>query len=184
MTDLSSAAPLRVAGTRTRAGNAMGRTRAALIEGALKSIAQHGTRGTSMAEVADLGQIARATLYNHFRRKNDIFYAVIEHEIEVLRAQALTQNSARDAIGSIARYLSTSAPLRTIVEREPAVVTVLTTINDHELWQQARSALTDVLAKYATSEPDATHVDVILRWLLTQIAAPSNDVDASIARLL
>lgn len=162
----------------------MGRTRAALIEGALKSITAHGTKGTSMAEVADLGQIARATLYNHFRRKGDIFFAVIENEIEEIRQRALDTDSLSAALAAIVGYLSTSTALATVVEREPATVAALTTITDHELWQQARSALTDVFAKFSTSEPDPIKVDVVLRWLTTQIASPSQELHASIAALI
>lgn len=162
----------------------MGRTRAALIDGALKSIAQHGTRGTSMAEVADLGMIARATLYNHFRRKGDIFYAVIEHEIEQIRVRALEAPTLPAALAAIVDYLGSSAALATVVEREPATVATLITITDHELWQQARSALSDVFAKFSTSEPDPVRVDVALRWLITQIASPSQDLSASISRLV
>src|SRR5439155_885 len=50
-----SALPQRAGGTRSRAGNAMARTRAGLLDGALRAVCKHGTRRTTMHDIAALG---------------------------------------------------------------------------------------------------------------------------------
>ena len=57
---------------RSRAGNAMGRTRAAALDGARRVIAEHGLRKATMGDVAVRGGLAKATLYNHFRTKDEL----------------------------------------------------------------------------------------------------------------
>jgi AcrR family transcriptional regulator len=150
----------------------MSRTRAAALDGARKSIAQVGTRATSMGDIADHGQIARATLYNHFRRKIDVFTALVEDEISTMRRLALDEATFADALSCIAAYLREHHAIRAVAEREPAVVMALTTLTDHELWGQAHSALADVAAAHLSHEPDPEVLDLILRWLTTQISAP------------
>src|SRR5918998_1770084 len=50
-TTAASAAPRRTGGTRSRAGNAMARTRAGLLEGARRAVAEQGTRRTTMNDI-------------------------------------------------------------------------------------------------------------------------------------
>lgn len=159
----------------------MNRTRAALIEGARRSIEKVGVRQTSMADIADQGQIARATLYNHFRSKQDVFLALVEDEIEQMRAIALEQPTLDGALLALATYLRDHRVLAPIVAREPAIVAMLTRITPHETWLNARSALADVYARHRTSEPNPAAVDIALRWLVTQISSPSEDLRRSIA---
>lgn len=159
----------------------MNRTRAALIAGARKSIEKVGVRHTSMADIADLGQIARATLYNHFRRKQDVFLAVVEDEIDQMRTVAMAEPTLDAALTALATYLRDHRVLAPIMEREPEVVALLTTITPHEVWLSARSALADVYARHRATEPDPVAIDVALRWLVTQISSPSEDLHRSVA---
>ena len=55
---------------RSRGGNAMGRSRAAALDGARRVFAENGIRKASMADVAVRGGLAKATLYTHFRTKS------------------------------------------------------------------------------------------------------------------
>ena len=71
----SSAAPLRVRGVRSRAGNAMERTRAAVLDGAARAVEKHGARRATMGDIAVLAGIAKGTLYNHFRTKDAVYAA-------------------------------------------------------------------------------------------------------------
>jgi AcrR family transcriptional regulator len=84
---LASDAPVRPAGTRSRAGNAMGRTRQALLRGAAAAVAAHGTRVT-MAEVATAAGVAKATLYNHLRTREEVLQAVLANEVLRVCAQS------------------------------------------------------------------------------------------------
>lgn len=159
----------------------MSRTRSALIEGARRSIEKVGVRQTSMADIADQGQIARATLYNHFRRKQDVFLALLEDEIEQMRSLALAQPTLDGALLTLATYLREHRVLAPIVEREPEVVALLTRITPHEIWLTARSALADIYARHRATEPNPVAVDIAMRWLVSQIASPSEDLRRSIA---
>ena len=50
----------------------MGRTRTAALDGARRVLAEHGLRKATMGDVAVRGGLAKATLYNHFRTKDDL----------------------------------------------------------------------------------------------------------------
>src|SRR6478752_7215591 len=77
---IASAAPVREAGTRSRAGNAMNRTRAALLDGARRAVEVSGTKIT-MAQVAASAGVAKATLYNHFRTREAVLSAVLLDQV-------------------------------------------------------------------------------------------------------
>src|SRR3954467_4488632 len=82
------AAPVRAKGVHTRAGNAMNRTRAALLSGAARAVEVSGTKIT-MAQVAAAAGVAKATLYNHFRTRDAVLGALVEHQVEaIIEAQA------------------------------------------------------------------------------------------------
>src|ERR1700760_960026 len=76
---IASAAPVREAGTRARAGNAMNRTRAALLDGARRAVEESGTKLT-MSQVAVASGVAKATLYNPFRPRDAVLSALLEDE--------------------------------------------------------------------------------------------------------
>ena len=81
---MASAAPVRVGGTRARAGNAMGRTRVGILEATGRAVEKYGVRRATMGDVASVAGIAKGTLYNHFRTKNDLLTAAIAAGIEAL----------------------------------------------------------------------------------------------------
>jgi len=65
-----SAAPVRERGVHSRAGNAMQRTRAAVLDGAVRAVEKHGARRTTMADIAMLAGavgIWRWRLRRHLR---------------------------------------------------------------------------------------------------------------------
>ena len=83
----ASAPPRRVGGTRSRAGNAMARTRAGLLDGARRAVAAQGCRQTTMNDIAACSGVAKATLYNHFRTKDDVWSALVEAEVREVAAE-------------------------------------------------------------------------------------------------
>ena len=85
--EIASAAPVRVGGTRSRAGNAMSRSRAALLAGARRAVEVSGTK-ISMSQVATAAGVAKATLYNHFRTRDAVLAALLDHEVDELLRQA------------------------------------------------------------------------------------------------
>src|SRR6266516_3416813 len=101
---LASAAPVRAAGTRSRAGNAMNRTRAALLDGARRAVEAHGTKIT-MAQVAGGAGVAKATLYNHFRTREAVLSALLADEVSGL-VDTLLDRPVEEALAAAASSLS------------------------------------------------------------------------------
>jgi AcrR family transcriptional regulator len=155
---LASAAPVREAGVHSRAGNAMARTRAAVLDGASRAVEKHGARKATMADIASLAGIAKGTLYNHFRDKEAVYAAAIEGGIRTLAAEC----------GLAAREDLAEAP---------ATLAVLVTPNDHPLWRLARSSVRDVLIGSGAATSTAS-IDAVLRWLVSFVAAPGADATA------
>jgi AcrR family transcriptional regulator len=89
--------PLRQVGTRTRSGNAMLRTRTAIVDAAALCIERVGVRRTTMSEVAEAAGIAKATLYNHFRTKGDVLAALVDLRIAAVAARCCALGGAASA---------------------------------------------------------------------------------------
>src|SRR5262249_27502128 len=123
----ASAAPVRVAGTRSRAGNAMNRTRAALLVGARRAVEASGTKIT-MAQVAAAAGVAKATLYNHFRTREAVLSALLTDEIDQL-IDGVATRALPDALEATATALSEHSALRPLARREPATLTALARVD-------------------------------------------------------
>jgi AcrR family transcriptional regulator len=167
---LASAPPVREAGTRSRAGNAMGRTRAALLDGARRAVEANGTKIT-MAQVAAASGVAKATLYNHFRTREAVLAALVEHEVATLVA-SLAERPMPDALAAAANELSRNPALRALAELEPATLSRLGTIDPAARgWQLARAGVAAVLAGAGRGGTDLT-----LRWLASFLLSPADAV--------
>lgn len=161
-----SAAPVRMTGTRTRAGNAMSRTRAALLVGARRAVEVSGTRIT-MSQVAAASGVAKATLYNHFRTRDAVLFAVLEDEINVLVTAARSM-PAPEALDMAARMISTHPLIRALARIEPAALAGLARIDPATLgWQRAGDGVRDVLAAEGRGG-----ADLVLRWLASHLVTP------------
>jgi AcrR family transcriptional regulator len=152
----------------------MDRARSGVIAGALRSIARDGVRRTSMADVADLGGVARATLYNHFRTKDDVLLAVVEAEAHRLAdvGLALAPRGLEAALGAVCDELAVHPALRKVLLEEPALAVEIARVGQTPTWTYIRQQVAAVLAasEYASNEGA---VDVVLRWLLVEALAPS-----------
>ena len=178
MTASASDAPLRPPGLRTRSGNAMSRTRAAILDAAADCVARSGVRRTTMGDLAAAGGVAKATLYNHFRTKEDVLAAVVEARVAALRAEC-EQLSPVDALTHAATTLSQLPALRRVAADEPALLVPLLTPGEGRGWDAAREAVSAVMGT------SGAHVDVVLRWLLSHAVAPGEpDAVRESARVL
>jgi len=175
----ASAAPVRVTGTRSRAGNAMSRTRAALLVGARHAVEESGTKIT-MAQVAAAAGVAKATLYNHFRTREAVLSALLADEIDQLIDRAATR-ALPDALEATATALSEHPVLRALARHEPATLTALARVDlTAPGWRQARDAV-----HAAVSAADRGAADLVLRWLSSHVVSPSMpDVVAAAVEVL
>jgi AcrR family transcriptional regulator len=160
---VASAAPVREKGVHSRAGNAMNRTRAALLGGAARAVAVSGTKIT-MAQVATAAGVAKATLYNHFRTREAVLAALVLDQVG-----AVVDDQAGKSLGVALVDAATAIsahPVRRGLERiEPAVLARVGRIDDAAAgWQHARAA---VAAALAAQSRDGT--ETVLRWLASYL---------------
>lgn len=70
--------------TGSKASMSVSKTRQKLVDVARQLFAKNGLNGTTMNDIAVASGKGRRTLYTYFSRKEDIYYAVIESELERL----------------------------------------------------------------------------------------------------
>jgi AcrR family transcriptional regulator len=149
----------------------MGRGRSAILDGARRAVAVNGTRIT-MAQIAASGGVAKATLYNHFRTREDVLAALVLDEVDAM-AQALQDEELADALSSAANGLAQHPLLRVLAEREPAALAALSRIDLTSAgWRRAQVALEALLSRAGRDGSE-----FILRWLASFIVSPATSAE-------
>jgi AcrR family transcriptional regulator len=167
---MSDQTSLKRENTHSRAGNGMERSRRALLDGAREAIAANGLSGTSMVDVADAGQVARATLYNHFRSKEELWTALILDELERASILFRAEKTFETGLTALAKDVGANPMLRTIARDDPTTLVALTRADQGPIWTQIQARFA-VLAKERKVN-DFAAVDLAFRWLLSQVAYP------------
>jgi AcrR family transcriptional regulator len=162
----------------------MGRTRESALRGALAAVEKYGSRKATMGDIALLAGIAKATLYNHFRTREDVYLAVVANEVDSVATAARTKvpEGFDVAVAEAARLIGDHVALRKIAAQDPAALAVLATPGDGPAWTAARTQIAGALSDCGYVDSPAA-VDVVLRYLASQLLAPSTD-RASAAALL
>jgi AcrR family transcriptional regulator len=155
----------------------MGRARAGALAGALRSVVDRGTEHSTMSGIALAGGLAKATLYNHFRTKDDVWAALVADEVDGLAILAVDESLA-DRLAAVAGALAEHPALVRLRASEPAVIAALSTVGDGPAWVSARSHLAEAL------HAEGADVDVVLRWLTSHIAAPGDAHSRHLGALL
>jgi AcrR family transcriptional regulator len=172
--------------SRVRSGNGMARSRACILSGAAKCIARYGTRKTTMGDITREGGIAKGTLYNHFRRKADVYAALLADEVDDLLSQVAalpapggSAESVVEALAYAAEWLSEHPVLCALRDREPEVAARLARPDEGELWQAVRQAALQRVslavaagALHPQTDP-AVAVDTLLRWAVSHVTWPA-----------
>jgi len=122
-----------------------------------------------MIEIADRAQVSRASLYNHFRDKNEVFLGLVETEIERISTLALVAQSRADALYMISREISGHEGLRRALEIDGDLMALVLTARDHKVWVEIYAQLSKIFAT------DVVGVGLLLRWLMGQVTAPLSD---------
>jgi AcrR family transcriptional regulator len=164
---VASAAPVRAPGTRSRAGNAMNRTRAALLDGAHRAVEVSGTKIT-MAQVAAAAGVAKATLYNHFRTREAVLSALLLHEVTTL-VEEFAELPLAEALSGAANTISRHPLLRALARVEPATLAAVACMDaSAEGWRIAGDGVAAVLAGAGRGGAETT-----LRWLASYLVSPA-----------
>jgi AcrR family transcriptional regulator len=166
----TSAPPVREPGLRSRGGNAMSRTRAALLAGAAQAVTVTGTR-ISMAQVATGSGVAKATLYNHFRTREAVLEALLDAEVRALISD-VQPLPLPDALVAAAAGLSVHPVLRALAELEPQTIAALAHVRPTGRWALVHAAVEQRLA--ADGRGGAS---LVVRWVASFLISPA-DLDA------
>lgn len=165
---LVSAAPVRVTGTRTRAGNAMSRTRAALMLGAARAVELSGTK-IAMAQVAVSAGVAKATLYNHFRTRDAVLAALVIDQVDSI-ARAQEGKPLEQALTDAATAIATHPVRIALMRLEPAALATLGHIDGSAAgWRRAHAAVDSALAGAGRGG-----TPIVLRWLASFVLSPAS----------
>ena len=152
------------AGAPERGGSPMGRTRAGLLAGAARAFAQHGLRRSTMQSVAGAAGVAKATLYNHFRTKDEVARAVLAAELDRLTG-LVTGLPVEQALATLADQLAGHPVLRRLAESEPEMLADLLAPGP-DRWAE----LNDRLATAVGVDADAA--ELAARWLVGVVLHP------------
>lgn len=140
----------------------MSRTRLGLLAGAARAFADQGVRRSTMQSVATAAGVAKATLYNHFRTKDDVARALLALELDRLGTAAAALPRGQ-ALAVLADELGAHPVLRRLAESEPDVLATL-------LGTDAWAVLTARLA--AALGVDEDGAELAGRWLLGVVLQP------------
>ena len=137
------AGPAHLPGAHTRSGNAMGRTRPGLLAGAARAFAEHGVRRSTMQSIAAAAGVAKATLYNHFRTKDEVAAALLAAELDRLTAWP-TGLPLDQALAALSDELGAHPVLRRLAETEPEALAGLLAV-DADRWAELTGRLAAAL---------------------------------------
>jgi AcrR family transcriptional regulator len=145
----------------------MARTRQALLDGAAVAVARYGTRIT-MTQVAACAGVAKATLYNHLRTRDDVLAAVVVHEVRRL-IDAVAGLPAEVALLRAATAVAAHPAVRRLADHEPAVLAALARVDESApAWAETAAAVRRLVG----GDPVATAV--LLRWLSSVLTTPAD----------
>lgn len=143
------------------------RTQNAILEATKQLIATTGIKKMSMIEIADVSEVSRATLYNHYRDKESVLRALCESELARLVEIAQHAPDATTALEKISIQVSSDPALAAMRVQDPDQLALALTKHEDNLWKAFSIALTHLLG-----EAKSAHA---LVWLLGQALYPINE---------
>ena len=141
------------------------RTQIAILAGAKNLISIVGLKKLSMIEIADVSEVSRATLYNHYRDKESVIRALCESEMERIVTMAQSAANSTDALELLSRQISQDPALAAMRTKDPESLTKALAKQDDVLWQGFAIAMTHIVANPVVSE-------LSIRWLIGQVLHP------------
>lgn len=150
------------------------RTRGAILSAAEDCLARQGVRATTMGDVAAAARVAKATLYNHFRAKDDVLAALVQTRAASLAAECERLAGERGlaaALEHAAAALAASGALRRVAADEAPLLLPLAVPGQGRGWEQVRKEVATVLAAAAVPA-GPVQVELVLRWLLSHLLWP------------
>jgi AcrR family transcriptional regulator len=140
------------------------RTQNAILEATKDLIATTGIKKMSMIEIADVSEVSRATLYNHYRDKDSVIRALCESELARLVEIAQSAPNPTTALEQLSLQVCADKALAAMRIQDPDQLTLALSKQDHQLWKAFSIAMNHLLGQAKGA--------LALRWLLGQALHP------------
>lgn len=140
------------------------RTQNAILEATKQLIATTGLRKMSMIEIADVSEVSRATLYNHYRDKGSVIRSLCEAELQRLVVIAQAAPDATSALEQISIEISQDKALAAMRVQDPDYLTIALSTQTDMLWKAFSIAIAHLLGKEKS--------ELATRWLIGQALHP------------
>jgi AcrR family transcriptional regulator len=137
-------------------------TRAGLLAGAARAFAEAGVRRSTMQSIAAAAGVSKATLYNHFRTKDEVARELLAVELGRLTRLAAALPPA-DALAALSDELGAHPVLRRLADTEPELLHALL---GTATWPELVTALAEALGV------DDDSADLAGHWLLGVVLQP------------
>ena len=118
-----------------------------------------------MIDISSASEVARATLYNHFRDKDAVLSALVASEVERLAELAKNAGTPADALESLSQSISTDPALAAmrIYDADVLVAAMTNTASEHYI------TIAQII--FGATESKAG-TGIAMRWLLGQVMQP------------
>jgi AcrR family transcriptional regulator len=140
------------------------RTQVAILEATKQLIAATGLKKMSMIEIADVSEVSRATLYNHYRDKDSVIRALCESEMQRLVVIAQAAPDATAALEQISIEVSGDSALAAMRIQDPDALTIALAAQSDTLWRAFSIAMGHLLG--------SKKAELATRWLIGQALHP------------
>ncbi len=126
-----------------------------------------------MVGIADISEVSRATLYNHYRDKDSVLRALAEAEVARLIAIAASATNSTDVLEALSIQISNDAALASMRLRDQGALATLLISQSDPIWVSFHNALAQALDDHNTAS-------LALRWLIGQVIAPLTPIQSRI----
>jgi AcrR family transcriptional regulator len=140
------------------------RTQNAILDATKQLIATTGLRKMSMIEIADVSEVSRATLYNHYRDKDSVIRSLCESEMQRLVVIAQAAPDTTSALEQISLEISADNALAAMRVQDPDFLTIALSAQTDTLWKAFSIAMGHLLGSQKG--------ELATRWLIGQALHP------------
>lgn len=141
------------------------RTEDAILQATKDLISKSGLTKISMIDISSASEVARATLYNHFRDKHSVIEALLASEVAQIIEASKSAGTPADALEALSIAISSDGALAGLRQHDPALIAQLLIHSEHPLYVDLARAIF-ALTKSASS------TGLAMRWLLGQAVQP------------
>ena len=118
----------------------------------------------SMIEIADVSEVSRATLYNHYRDKDSVIRTLCESEMQRLVEIAQAAPDVTSALEQISIEVSADKALAAMRRQDPDFLTLALSAQSDTLWKAFAIAMGHLLGQEKG--------ELATRWLIGQALHP------------